>query len=504
MSDTKTAAATKPAVATESGTSKGDLAVFSPPRLPFHPAIEERFGIDKGQWKALVEAVFPAAQSVDAVALALSYCKARKLDPFKRVVHIVPIWDRNKTPGDKPGRKGGYVETVWPGIAEHRTTATRTKQHAGLDPAKFGPMVDHLFELDPDEDGTVRNLSVRFPEWCEITVYRLVDGQRCPFPGPKVYWLEIYSRKGASKMPNEKWMRSPVGMLEKCAEAAALRRAFPEEIGDEPTVEEAGAFAGREHDAGGDDMPPRPTRDQFATDKRDEPAQVEADFEEVDQLPFEWINPEGEVTPMTAEEFAATMREAIAKAKPDRMPIIWENNSGQIAKLPDEKVRNEIRDAMDTRTQAEARAAAQKAASKPNSAATPTADREPAPAPSGTSAIPPAQPAPASLQPTPYKLAYGPEIDLARPAPIPVPPKSQVKGEQTKAMAAAIMHIADLAPFVTLEAWFIALKPSVEQLEKISPTMGANIRGAFQRRWDAAQPKPQGDDDEMPEWMGRP
>ena len=34
------------------------------------------------------------------------------------------------------------------------------------------------------------------------------------------------------------WANRPVGQLEKCAEAGALRRAFPEEIGNELTAEE--------------------------------------------------------------------------------------------------------------------------------------------------------------------------------------------------------------------------------------------------------------------------
>src|SRR6185369_500402 len=34
------------------------------------------------------------------------------------------------------------------------------------------------------------------------------------------------------------WQERPEGQLEKCAEAAALRRAFPEEIGNELTAEE--------------------------------------------------------------------------------------------------------------------------------------------------------------------------------------------------------------------------------------------------------------------------
>ena len=85
------------------------IVEFQKPRLPWHPAVEERFGVDKSGWKVLVEAIFPSARSVDSVTMALGYCKARKLDPFKRPVHIVPVWDSSKD---------DYVETVWPAIAE--------------------------------------------------------------------------------------------------------------------------------------------------------------------------------------------------------------------------------------------------------------------------------------------------------------------------------------------------------------------------------------------------
>lgn len=231
------------------------VAVFQPPRLPWHPAIEERYGVDRGQWKALVEAVFPLAKSVDSVVLALSYCKARNLDVMKRVVHIVPIYDSNKRE---------MVETVWPGIAEHRITAMRTKQHGGLDAPTFGPMITETFK-GQDRKGNPLQANVTFPEWCQITVYRIVDGVRCPFPGPRIYWREFFSAQGRSGVPNERWARSPSQMLEKCAEAAALRRAFPEEIGDEHTAEEAEA---RGHMRDITPMPEapqaaEPTRDQF-------------------------------------------------------------------------------------------------------------------------------------------------------------------------------------------------------------------------------------------------
>lgn len=212
-------------------TSQGEVAVFQPPRLPFHPAVEERFGVDRGQWKVLVEAIFPAAKTADAIVMVLSYCKTRGLDPFKRPVHIVPVYD---------SARGAYIESVWPGISELRTTASRTKGYAGCDVAEFGDLTEMEFKGRIKRNGNWidETVTVEFPEWCRITVYRIVDGQRCKFVGPKVSWLESYATQGASDLPNKMWQERPEGQLEKCAEAAALRRAFPEELGNELTAEE--------------------------------------------------------------------------------------------------------------------------------------------------------------------------------------------------------------------------------------------------------------------------
>lgn len=203
-------------------TAKVQLPAIRPPRLPFHPAIEERFGIGKSEWWALVEAVFPLATSIDSVILALSYCKARNLDPFKKNVHIVPIWN---------GQLKRMVDTIWPGIGELRTTAFRTGQYAGRSETNYGP----------DVSQKVGRVDVTFPEWAQITVKRLVEGQVVEFTGPRVYWLETYAQaKRDDASPNSMWLRRPRGQLEKCAEAAALRAAFPEELGNEYTNDEAG------------------------------------------------------------------------------------------------------------------------------------------------------------------------------------------------------------------------------------------------------------------------
>jgi len=193
---------------------------FQAPRLPYHPGLEERFGVDKSGWKVLCEAVFPAAASSDSVVMALAYCKARNLDIFKKPVQIVPIYD---------SKRGGMVDTVWPGIAELRTTAMRTGSFAGFEDTAYGPMIE--------ED--LGGLAVRYPEWAQCTVFRLVAGQTVAFVGPKTFWIETYAtKKRDTKAPNAMWAKRPRGQLEKCAEAAALRRAFPEEIGNEYAAEE--------------------------------------------------------------------------------------------------------------------------------------------------------------------------------------------------------------------------------------------------------------------------
>lgn len=210
-----------------------DVAILEP-RFVWDPMIGEKFSdlqVNEGSWQALIDTIWPSAKTLRAVTMALAYCKARKLDPFKRVVHIVPMWH---------SAIGREVETVWPGIAELRTTAFRTGQFFGMDEPEFGPMVKKTFTGSITRDRKVVELSieVEFPEWCRIKVKRLLGGQVGTFVGPKVMWLEAYASIGRSDLPNSMWQERPVGQVEKCAEAGALRRAFPEEIGSDYSSEE--------------------------------------------------------------------------------------------------------------------------------------------------------------------------------------------------------------------------------------------------------------------------
>jgi phage recombination protein Bet len=259
-------------------------------RLPYHPIIKKEFGYDEHAWKALVEAIFPAAQTPESIRLALSYCKARKLDPFKRCIHIVPIWDSNKRCN---------VDTIWPGIGELRTTAHRTGDYAGRDKTEFGPMKKQKWN----------NTEVEFPEWAQVTVYRMVKNERVAYAGPQVYWLETYaSTKDGS--PNSMWSKRPRGQIDKCAEAAALRAAFPEEIGNEyidaeahPGTVQRKSFAESQQDA----------EHKIHSEQGSEP--IDTDFEQNGDEPVA-----GPEEAAARKEEAEKQKAALAKADKPKTP----------------------------------------------------------------------------------------------------------------------------------------------------------------------------------------
>lgn len=213
--------------------SQNALAL-QPSRLPMSPSIAKEFDIDAPTWRVLVEQTFPSAKTIEAVLMALSYCRARKLDIFKKPVHIVPMWS---------SAKRAMVETVWPGIAEIRTTAARTGEYVGIDAVEFGPMIEREFIGDLEQWENRKKVTktvtkkVRYPEWASVTVYRFTKGNRYAYHA-KVFWEETYAKMGRTEIPNEMWEKRARGQLDKCVEAAALRKAFPEEVGSMYAAEE--------------------------------------------------------------------------------------------------------------------------------------------------------------------------------------------------------------------------------------------------------------------------
>lgn len=181
------------------------------------PEPVSRRGITEPQWLTLANNLYPGANP-KSVLMVWDYCAARKLDPMKKPVHIVQM-DVRLSDGSYEKR-----DVVLPGIYEYRITAHRTGDYLGHDEPTYGPDITFA--------------GVKAPEWCKFTVYRWNAKAHLKVP----YRVEVtFSEVVATKRDgnaNQRWGRAPKQMLTKCAEAAALREAFPEEIGGEPTVDE--------------------------------------------------------------------------------------------------------------------------------------------------------------------------------------------------------------------------------------------------------------------------
>jgi phage recombination protein Bet len=185
----------------------------------------------------LQNSLYPGA-ATESVKMVLSYCKAAQLDPIQKPVHIVPMWD---------AKSGSMRDVVMPGIGLYRIQASRSGEMGGVSEPEFGE----------DVTEKIGGVEITFPRWCKVTVSRLVGGTLVHFEA-KEFWMENYAIKGGKEKsiaPNAMWTKRPYAQIAKCAEAQALRKAFPE-FGAAPTAEE---MEGKELDSQEKDItPPRP------------------------------------------------------------------------------------------------------------------------------------------------------------------------------------------------------------------------------------------------------
>lgn len=139
----------------------------------------------------------------------LELAKVRKLNPISGQIHFVK---RSKREGQ------GWV-SVWAaqvGIDGFRAIAERTGKYEGQDEPEF----------ETDKAGR--------PTLCRVRVYRK-DWSR-PIVG--VAHFSEYVQKNSDGQPNHMWTSKPFLMIAKCAEALALRKAFPDDLGGLYTPDE--------------------------------------------------------------------------------------------------------------------------------------------------------------------------------------------------------------------------------------------------------------------------
>lgn len=144
----------------------------------------------------------------DELAMFLYTAKRTGLDPLLRQIHAVKRWDK------KLNRETMAIQT---GIDGLRLIADRTGLYAGND--------EPAFEYSETNQ--------ELPMKASVTVYKLVSGVRCGFTA-SARWSEYCPKSGNDFM----WLKMPHVMLGKCAEALALRKAFPAEIAGLYTTEE--------------------------------------------------------------------------------------------------------------------------------------------------------------------------------------------------------------------------------------------------------------------------
>jgi len=143
-------------------------------------------------------------------------CAAHGLSPYKREIYLV--------------KYGNQYNTIV-GIDGLRAKAARTGQFAGRDDAQYNRTADGQYLTAYDVRAKGETLTT-----CTVTVYRVIAGQKHAFT-KTVLWAEY-----APANLSGKWKTMGFNMIEKCAEAAALRMAFADETAGLHVEEERAAF----------------------------------------------------------------------------------------------------------------------------------------------------------------------------------------------------------------------------------------------------------------------
>jgi len=151
---------------------------------------------------ALVSRSVAQGANLQELAVFLRSCRALSLDPLLRQAY----WIRRQ------GKGGLQV-----GIDGFRAIADRSGAYAGAESIEFRGATEW----------TYKGKKVVVPELARATIWKVVAGHKSAFVG-EAYWNEFVPTSDSEAFM---WNRMPKHMLGKCAEAQALRRAFPAQLG---------------------------------------------------------------------------------------------------------------------------------------------------------------------------------------------------------------------------------------------------------------------------------
>lgn len=156
---------------------------------------------------ALISKTVAVGADLQELAVFLHACRQLRLDPLLRQA----FWIRRKQ------KDGTYRGALQVGIDGFRAIAEGSGLYAGAE------AIEHRGQIEWSYKGK----TIIVPELSRATVWKVVAGHKSAFVG-EAHWIEFCP---ASEGEQFMWARMPRHMLGKCAEAQALRRAFPAQLG---------------------------------------------------------------------------------------------------------------------------------------------------------------------------------------------------------------------------------------------------------------------------------
>lgn len=180
----------------------------------------------------------------DELALFAAVCQRTGLDPFAKQIYAIKRTSRRKVRGQWVDED---VLTIQTGIDGFRLAAQRSALYAGQDPPEW---------CGPDGQWTEVWLSDEPPAAARVAVYRK-DFAR-PVVGVAKFdsyadrWPANDAQKAAGQLGDLRnlWKTMPEQMIAKCAEALALRKAFPNDLSGIYATEEMTQADSRPIDTG--------------------------------------------------------------------------------------------------------------------------------------------------------------------------------------------------------------------------------------------------------------